>query len=106
RRALWQNETTAMPKTSSLTITLPEALEAFVRQRVADGRYLTSSEVVEDALVLLEAREREREAVLAEIRHEIELGVAQADAGELIDGETVFAKLLQRRRARTDSGLR
>jgi antitoxin ParD1/3/4 len=86
-----------MPSSSQLTITVTPELEAFVRERVASGRYDTASDVVSEGLRLLELREHEREAVLGEIRREIELGLEQAKAGQLHDGEAFFAELAQRR---------
>ena len=50
-----------------------------------------SSDVVREALTLL--GHREREAVIDEIRREIQLGIEQADAGQLRDGETAFAEI-------------
>lgn len=82
-----------MSNHSSLTVSLPEALEAFVVQRVASGRFASASEVVQQALTMLERLEREREVALDEIRREIQLGIDQAEAGQLRDGETVFAEI-------------
>ena len=82
-----------MPNTSPLTVDLPEALEAFVRQRVASGRFASASAVVQEALTLLERRDREREEALDEVRREIQLGIEQAEAGQLRDVETVFATI-------------
>ena len=62
-----------------------------VQQRAASGRYEPPSDVVREALTLLE--HREREAVIDEIRREIQLGIEQADAGQLRDGETAFAEI-------------
>lgn len=87
-----------MSNHSSLTVSLPEALEAFVRQRVASGRFASASDVVQEALTLLEGRERERDEALDEIRREIQLGIDQADAGQLRDGPTVFAEIREKRR--------
>lgn len=83
---------------SSLTVALPEDLEAFVRQRVASGRFASASDVVQEALTLLERRERDRDAALDEIRREIQLGIEQADAGQLRDGEEVFAEIREKLR--------
>lgn len=89
----------AMPKSSQLTITLTPELEAFIRERVASGRFDTASDVVREGLKLLEVREHEREAVLAEIRREIEIGMEQAKAGQLRDSRAFFEEL--RRKIRT-----
>lgn len=82
-----------MVKTASLNVALTPDLDAFVRERVASGRFETAGEVVREALRVLEVREHEREAVLAELRHEIAVGLDQAKAGEFRDGEAVFESL-------------
>lgn len=86
-----------MPKPSQLTITVTPALEAFIHERVASGRFDTASDVVHEGLRLLETREHEREAAVAEIRREIEVGLEQAKAGQFRDGEAFFAELEQKR---------
>jgi antitoxin ParD1/3/4 len=89
-----------MPKSSQLTITVTPELEAFIRERVASGRFDTASDVVREGLKLLEVREHERAAVLGEIRGQIEVGLQQAKAGQLRDGEEFFADLERKRTSR------
>ncbi len=88
-----------MPKSSQLTITLTPELEAFIQERVASGRFATAGEAVRAGLHLLEQREQEREAVLTELRHEIEIGVEQAKAGQVSDGREFFQELRQKIRS-------
>jgi antitoxin ParD1/3/4 len=83
----------SMAKPSQLTVSLTPELEAFIRDRVTSGRYDTPSDVVREGLKLLEVREHEREAVLAELRREIAVGLEEARAGHLSDGEEFFAEL-------------
>jgi len=90
-----------MGKSSQLTITLTQELEAFIRERVASGRFDTASDVVREGLELLEMREQGREAALEEIRREIEVGLEQAKAGQLRDGEAFFTELQQKRSSST-----
>jgi len=87
-----------MPGTR-ITVTLPPELEAFIEERVASGRFATAGEAVREGLRLLEQREQEREAVLAELRQEIEIGVEQARAGKLSDGRAFFEQLRQKIRS-------
>lgn len=84
---------------TQITVTLPPELEAFIEERVASGRFATAGEAVREGLRLLEEREQEREAVLAELRQEIEIGVEQAKAGQLIDGRAFFDELRQKIRS-------
>lgn len=84
---------------TQITVTLPPELEAFVEERVAAGRFATAGEAVREGLRLLEEREQEREAVLAELREEIEIGVEQAKAGKLSDGRAFFEQLRQKIRS-------
>ena len=83
---------------TQLTVTLPSDLEAFVEERVTSGRFATAGEVVREGLRLLEEREQERDAILAELRQEIDVGVEQAKAGHLSDGRAFFEQLRQKSR--------
>ena len=76
-----------------MTITVTPELEAFILERVASGRFGTASDVVREGLKLLEVRGHEREAVFDEIRREIVIGIEDAKAGNLSDGEEFFAEL-------------
>ena len=87
-----------MPGTQ-ITVTLSPELEAFIEERVATGRFATAGEAVREGLRLLEQREQEREAVLAELRDDIESGVEQARAGKLSDGRAFFEHLRQKIRS-------
>jgi antitoxin ParD1/3/4 len=84
---------------TQITVTLSPELEAFIEERVAAGRFATAGEAVREGLRLLEEREQGREAVLAELRDEIEFGVEQAKAGKLSDGRAFFEQLRQKIRS-------
>jgi antitoxin ParD1/3/4 len=92
-----------MPSRSSLNVSLTPRLEKFVSGRVASGHYQTASEVVREGLRLLELQEREREQALKELKRKLKRAAAQAERGELSDGEEFFEQLLRRleRKART-----
>jgi len=78
---------------STLNVSLTPELEKFVDQRVASGLYQTASEVVRDALRLLEEQEAARQAALEELRRHVAVGIEQADRGEFLDGDDVFEEL-------------
>lgn len=85
-----------MARRMTMTVSLTPELEAFVASRIASGKFISASEVVREGLRLLEEREARREAELARMRQDVEVGLAQARAGELFDGEEVFAELERR----------
>jgi antitoxin ParD1/3/4 len=81
-----------------MNISLTRELEQLVQKKVKGGRYLSASEVVRDALRLLEERDRLRQARLTKLRKEIALGLAQLDRGQGILGEEVFAEIREKSR--------
>jgi antitoxin ParD1/3/4 len=78
---------------TTVNVSLTPELDAFLQSRVESGRYQTTSEVVREALRLLERQERDREEALAQLKAKLERGIAQADRGELLDGDEVFEEL-------------
>ena len=76
-----------------MNVALPPELEQLVTARVRSGRYSSVSEVIREALLLLEEREQLYERRRQELRHKIAEGLAQFDRGEGIPGEQVFAEL-------------
>ena len=65
-----------------MPVTLPPELEEVVRGRVSSGAYSSSSEVLREALRLIEARDRWLEAQREAFRRDVEAGLAQLDRGE------------------------
>lgn len=64
------------------TFTLTEHFERFIDDSVASGDYADPSEVVRDALRLLEQRRREDELKLQRLREAVQVGLDQLDRGE------------------------
>ena len=83
-----------MAKRNTANISLTPELNMFVANRVASGRYQSASEVVREALRLLEERDATRVRTLDDLRREVAIGVAQAKAGMLTDGEAAFDRVL------------
>jgi antitoxin ParD1/3/4 len=76
--------------TTTLNISLPEALKEQVQKRVAEGAFSNASDFVR-ALIRLDKQQQEK---LAALRDAIAVGIDQLDRGEGLDGEQVFAELL------------
>lgn len=76
--------------TTTLNISLPEALKEHVQKRVAEGAFSNASDFVR-ALIRLDKEQQEK---LAALRRDVAVGIDQLDRGEGLDGERVFAELL------------
>ena len=83
-----------------MNVNLTPQLEELVREKVSSGLYNSASEVVRDALRLMEEQDRFREAKLTQLRAEIKRGKASG-ASEPWDGEGLKQKARARRSART-----
>ena len=59
-----------------MNVSLTPELEKIVAERVTSGRYASASEVIREALRLLEERDQ-----LNQLRQEVRLGLAQLDQG-------------------------
>ncbi|MCL6749725.1 type II toxin-antitoxin system ParD family antitoxin [Nostoc sp. CCCryo 231-06] len=76
-----------------MNISLTPELEQLVKDKVSSGKYHSVSEVMGEALRLLEERDRVRDQRLAELKAKIQVGIEELERGEGIDGEEVFAEL-------------
>jgi antitoxin ParD1/3/4 len=69
--------------------TLGKHFESFVKSQLVSGRYNNASEVLRDALRLMEDRDRR----LAALDSAIELGMADIKAGHVKDASSAFDRL-------------
>jgi antitoxin ParD1/3/4 len=76
-----------------LTIT-PEH-EKLIQDQLDTGRYANAEEVLAIALQLLTRLDAEQQAWIEETRQQIEIGIAELDQGENIDGSTAMDQYLQ-----------
>ena len=65
-----------------MNVSLTPKLEEFVSQKVASGMYASASEVIRDALRLLDDRDRLRQMRIEELRKELAIGIEQLERGE------------------------
>lgn len=66
-----------------MNISLTPQLEELVRSKVTSGLYNSASEVVREALRLMEREDRVQEVTLAQLRQDIQAGLQSGLAGEL-----------------------
>src|ERR1700736_7087199 len=74
----------------NMNVSLPDAMEKFVRENVAVGDYETASEVVREGLRLLKQRD---EVWKADVRDRIKQGMDSIRAGRTIPAEQVQAEM-------------
>ena len=67
----------------TMNINLTPQLEDLVRGKVASGLYNSASEVVREALRLMERDDQVRAATLEQLRGDIQQGLQSGSAGEL-----------------------
>ena len=78
---------------TTVNISITRELDAFLQSRVKSGRYQTTSEVVREALRLLERQEQDRSEAIHQLKAKLQKGAGQAERGELVAGEEVFNEL-------------
>jgi antitoxin ParD1/3/4 len=79
-----------------MNVNLGAVFDKFIAELLKGGTYQSQSEVVREGLRLLKEREELKKLRLAELRKQIALGSEQADRGEFVDGEEVFAEIRRR----------
>ncbi|MCA6503612.1 MAG: type II toxin-antitoxin system ParD family antitoxin [Pseudanabaena sp. M135S2SP2A07QC] len=78
-----------------MPITLQPEQEQFIQNQLATGRYTNATEVIAEALQLLEKRNH-YDRWVEELRNKIDIAAAELDRGEGLDGETAINQLRAR----------
>jgi antitoxin ParD1/3/4 len=76
-----------------MNVSLTPELDKFVADKVESGRYNSASEVVREALRLLEEHDHARASQLATFNKELKARLASLDRGEHIDPKAARARL-------------
>ena len=77
-----------------MNVSLTTELEQLVQERVRSGRYTSASEVVREALRLLQDRDELRQLRMAELRAKVAAGLDSLDRGEVRNGDAVLDEFL------------
>jgi antitoxin ParD1/3/4 len=86
-----------------MNVSLTPELEKLVSGKVKSGRYNSASEVVREALRLLEEHDSARAAQLTEFNHELGRRLAALDRGEVVDPAAARARLQRKSEQRRKS---
>jgi antitoxin ParD1/3/4 len=87
-----------------MNVTLAPDLEQIVNQKLSSGLYNSVSEVIREALRLLQEQDEPLEYQLEELCKEINVGLTQLRNGEGIPGEQVFDEIRQLSQLRREQG--
>lgn len=86
-----------------MNVSLTPELEKLIQKKVDSGRYTSASEVVREALRLLEKKDQhdaEREKALKAFQAEMDRRIAEADAGKVIEVGEAFRQIRARAAAK------
>jgi antitoxin ParD1/3/4 len=79
-----------------MNVSLTPELDKFVAGKVESGRYTSASEVVREALRLLEEHDRARNAQVAAFNQELGARLASLDRGERVKPEAARKRIEQK----------
>jgi antitoxin ParD1/3/4 len=79
-----------------MSIILKPEQEQFIQSQVLAGKFATAEEAIDVAISLLERLDEGYEEWVEATRQKIEVGMAQIERGEILDGETVIAQLQEK----------
>ena len=71
-----------------MNINLPPDQQAFIENLVQSGRFASADEAIRECVRLLVSREQ--------LREQVAIGIEQADRGDVMDHDTIFAELRAR----------
>ena len=83
-----------------MNVSLTPELDKFVAGKVESGRYTSASEVVREALRLLEEHDRARGSQIAAFNQELGARLAALDSGERVKPQTARKRIEQKSRER------
>jgi antitoxin ParD1/3/4 len=88
-----------------VNVSLTPELEKFVSAKVESGRYNSASEVVREALRLLEEYDQARSAQLSEFNQELGRRLESLDNGKRVKAEEARARLRHKSETRRKTGV-
>lgn len=79
-----------------MNVSLTPELEKYVADKVASGRYTSASEVVREALRMLEEYEQSRAVRLAEFNRELQARIDSLNRGEFVSAEESLRRIQEK----------
>lgn len=91
----------AQPR-SEMSLNLPPEFERAIRERVESGAYASVDDVFAACLKALGEWEEIQQAKYEQLRADIQVGIDQADRGQLVDGPEALRRIRERFAARLE----
>jgi len=82
-----------MAQRESISVSFTPQQAEFLASCVSSGRYQSASEVVREAIRLLEDQQARHRAQLEHLRQQVAEGARQLDAGDVVELDSVLAGL-------------
>ena len=79
-----------------MNVSLTAKLEQFVHKKVKSGLYHSASEVIREALRVLDQRDALQSIQLKKMQQSISEGIREADEGKLVGSDKVFQNIRAR----------
>ncbi len=79
-----------------MDIILKPEQEQLIKAKVNSGKYTTVDEVISEALLLLDERDKHYQKWVQDTREKVDVGLSQLDRGEGIEVQTVINKLKEK----------
>ncbi|WP_107668078.1 type II toxin-antitoxin system ParD family antitoxin [Cyanothece sp. BG0011] len=76
-----------------INITLKQEQETFIQEKLNSGEYNNIDEIITEALLLLEQKDKHYQQWVKETQEKLNIGIEQLDRGEGIDSEIVINRL-------------
>ena len=88
-----------------MNVSLTPELDRYVQSKVETGRYSSASEVLREALRLMQEKDEIRELQLAEVRVKIQRGLDALTSGNFVEGtaKDLYDQTISRSRQRLES---
>lgn len=86
-----------------MEISMTPKLEKFVNLKIASGEFGSASEVIHEALRLMDEVEKERKLELEELRREIQVGIDEAERGDVRDAKEAIREIREQYRQEQQS---
>ena len=78
-----------------MDITLTPQINTWIAEKVAQGMYSSSSEVIAEGIRLLKRQEEQRLSMIKDLRQELRVGMKQLDAGKSVPLDTTLVSVIK-----------